>query len=163
MCSLRVVLNGYNSSGDYVVEFVLNNGSLLNESMPDYTACLVAGSEEKIITIHNNTFSCEYDPTKPYLVYSLNTGELLSFLHRNSDNGSDSVFKPKVILTVDDIKGTSGSTVKVNISVLDFLGRSFNEGTVTISLNGKDYTAKVVDGIATFNIIIPSKEGIYYE
>ena len=77
------------------------------------------------------------------------------------NNGSYPVFKPKVILTVDDIKGVSGSTVKVDVGVHDMLGTSINEGTVTISLNGKEYTAKVIDGVATFNVIIPSKEGIY--
>ena len=156
-----VVLKGYSSGDKYIANFVLNKGYLLKESMPDYTTRLVIGSEEKIIIIHNNTFSCEYDPTKAYNIYSLNTGKLLTSLPSNSDNGSIPLFKPKVILTVDDIKGVNGSTVKVNVGVHDILGTPINEGTVTISLNGKEYTAKVVEGIATFDIIIPSKEGIY--
>ena len=156
-----VVLNGYTSGDKYVVEFVRNDGSYLNESMPDYTARLVIGSEEKIITIHNNTFSCEYDPTKSYNIYSLISGNLLCSLPAQEPIPPIPPAHLKVILTVDDIKGISGSTVKVNVGVHDMLVTPINEGTVIISLNGKDYIAKVVDGIATFNVIIPSKEGIY--
>ena len=153
------VLKSYSSSGKYIAKFV--NYESFKQPLPDYTARLVVGSEEKIITIHNNQFSCEYDPTKTYNVYSLNSGKLLTSLPSNSDNGSIPLFKPKVILTVDDIKGISGSTVKVDVGVHDILGTPINEGTVTISLNGKDYIAKVIDGVATFNILIPSKESIY--
>ena len=84
-----------------------------------------------------------------------------SFVNCSDNNGSYPVFKSKVILTVEDVKGVSGSTVKVDVGVHDILGTPVNEGTVTISLNGKEYTAKVVDAVATFNIIIPSKESIY--
>ena len=86
---------------------------------------------------------------------------LCSFENCVDNNGSTPLFKPKVIIAVDDIKGVSGSTVKVDVGVYDMLGTPINEGTVTISLNGKEYTAKVVNGVATFNILIPSKEGIY--
>ncbi len=71
-------------------------------------------------------------------------------------NGSN-----QVNLTVDDIKGISESSVKVVVGVHDLSGTPINEGTVTISLNGKEYIAKVVNGVATFNIVLPSNEGVY--
>ena len=67
----------------------------------------------------------------------------------------------QVNLTVVDIKGVAGSTIKVDIGVHNLLGKPVNEGTVTISLNGKEYVSKVVNGVATFNIVLPSNEGIY--
>ena len=94
-----VVLDITNSTDNYFVKFVTDEGNNLSNSMPDYVARLVVGSEEKIITIHNNMFSCDYDSTKDYNVYSLNSGKLLcslpnctvtSILEDNTTNNTDS-------------------------------------------------------------------------
>ena len=51
-----VVLNIVKSGDEYVVKFVLNNGSDLDEFMLDYTARLNISGVVKEITIKNNTF-----------------------------------------------------------------------------------------------------------
>lgn len=63
-------------------------------------------------------------------------------------------------LTVADIIGVSESTVKVDVGVHDLLGTPVNEGTIIISLDGKEYVSKVSDGVATFDIVLP-EDGVY--
>ena len=60
-----------------VVKFVLNNGSTLDEFLPDYDASLTINYEVKEITIKNNSFS-DTLVNASYEVCSLNTGELLA-------------------------------------------------------------------------------------
>ena len=71
-----VVLDIVNSGDKYVVHFVLNNGSSLNESMPDYNAILTINDETKDICIKNNTFNGTF-VNGNYLLTNLNTDSVL--------------------------------------------------------------------------------------
>ncbi|MCQ2963983.1 MAG: Ig-like domain repeat protein [archaeon] len=74
-----VVLNITNSSNDYFVNFVLNDGSSLNESMMDYNVILtINDTDAKEITIKNNSFNDTYLLNSVYKVNSSNTGKLIA-------------------------------------------------------------------------------------
>ena len=71
-----VVLNINRVNNSYLVNFVLNNGSTLNNFMPDYTALLNINDNVKEITIKNNNFNDTY-VTGNYTLTSPNTGNVL--------------------------------------------------------------------------------------
>ena len=74
-----VVLDVFESGDYYVVKFILNKGSELNESMPDYNASLTINYfNPEEISIINNTFVGDF-VNSTYKVNSLNTGDLLAF------------------------------------------------------------------------------------
>ena len=74
-----IILNITNSSNDYFVNFVLNDGSSLNESMMDYNVILtINDTDAKEITIKNNSFNDTYLLNSVYKVNSSNTGKLIA-------------------------------------------------------------------------------------
>ena len=62
---------------------------------------------------------------------------------------------------VSNITNTINSVVSVPVVVLDSTGKTLNNGTISMVLNGTTYTANVTAGVATLNITIPSTVGTY--
>ena len=74
-----VVLNITNSSNDYFIGFVLNDGSSLSANMMDYNVILtINDTDAKEITIKNNSFNDTYLLNSVYKVNSSNTGKLIA-------------------------------------------------------------------------------------
>ena len=58
----------------------------------------------------------------------------------------------------DDISGTVGDKVTVTADIKDNKNNTVKNGTAVLTIDGKQYTAEVVDGKATFeNVELPSK------
>ncbi len=58
----------------------------------------------------------------------------------------------------DDVSGTAGDKVDITADIVDQNGNPVKNGTAVLKVNGKEYTAEVKDGKATFkDVELPSK------
>ena len=58
-------------------------------------------------------------------------------------------------VTADVITGYPDDKSTINVKVVDERGKLVNNGTVTVNISGKTYSAKVVNGFAKFNVTLP--------
>ncbi len=70
-------------------------------------------------------------------------------------------------VSAEDISGNAGEKTDIKVKVVDENGNAVKNGTATLTVDGKTYTAEVVDGVATFkDVVIPSKDtvaDVYYQ
>ena len=132
-----VVLNIVKSSDEYIVKFVFNNGSELNESMPDYTANLTINANSVDICIKNNTFNGTLvDGT--YLLTSLNTEEVLAEVSLARFNITYNIttisYDGEGIVLIDFPTDVTGNvTIKVDNQEIT---RSIQNGSVIFIIKG---------------------------
>ena len=59
-------------------------------------------------------------------------------------------------LSVEDIIGKAGEIIDITVKFVDEDDNPIKNGTATLTIDGKTYTAEVVDGVATFNgVVLP--------
>ena len=63
-------------------------------------------------------------------------------------------------ISVPSITGIPKASTTVEVNVSDIYGNLPNTGTVTITVDGKDYTSNVTNGIANVNILLPETNGL---
>uniref|UniRef100_UPI0038900D97 Ig-like domain-containing protein n=1 Tax=Methanobrevibacter sp. TaxID=66852 RepID=UPI0038900D97 len=87
----------------------------------------------------------------------------------NSSSSSISVNVEKVNTkapSAEDVSGNAGEKKDVKVKFVDENGNPVKNGTATLTVDGKTYTAEVIDGVATFNdVVIPDKDtvaDVYY-
>ena len=68
--------------------------------------------------------------------------------------------------SADDIRGKEGEKRDITVKIVDENGNPVKNGTATLKINGKSYTADVVDGVAIFkDVVLPSDDtvaDVYY-
>ena len=87
----------------------------------------------------------------------------------NSSSSSISVDVEKLNtkdLSAEDVSGKAGEKTDIRVEIVDEKGNSVRNGTATLTVDGKTYTAEVVDGAATFkDVVLPDKDtvaDVYY-
>ena len=70
-------------------------------------------------------------------------------------------------VSAEDISGNAGEKTDITVEIVDENGNPVKDGTATLTVDGKIYTAEVVDGAATFkDIVLPEKDtvaDVYYQ
>ena len=79
--------------------------------------------------------------------------------YNEAENESDVVSLPLDTTTSgDDVSGKAGDKKDITVDIVDQNGKPVKNGTAVLKVNGKEYTAEVVDGKATFkNVELPEK------
>jgi hypothetical protein len=69
--------------------------------------------------------------------------------------------------SAEDISGKACEKTDITIEIVDENGNPVQNGTATLTIDGKTYTAEVKDGIATFkDVVLPEKDtvaDVYYQ
>ncbi len=101
----------------------------------------------------------EYDATVTYIGND----------HYDSSSSSISVNVEKVNTkapSAEDVSGKAGEKKDIKVKIVDEKGNPVKNGTATLTVDGKTYTAEVIDGVATFkDVVIPDKDtvaDVYY-
>ena len=83
----------------------------------------------------------------------------IPFYYSRSNNSDEAIIKAlDTSIESDDISGTIGDKVTVTADIKDKNGNPVKNGTAVLTIDGKNYTAEVKDGKATFdNVELPSK------
>ena len=67
---------------------------------------------------------------------------------------------------VKNVVGKAGAKTDIPVEIVDEKGNPVQNGTATLTIDGKTYTAEVINGVATFKgVVIPSKDtvaDVYY-
>ena len=127
-----VVLNISSADGYYFVDFVLNDGSALKESMPDYDANLTINGDSEIITVSDNTFK-DTNKAGDYLATSIISGNVLATATISRSDVSNCS-----IITWDC---DYGDIAKVAVRLPKGV-----TGTISVNASGKIFTAEIKDG-----------------
>ena len=134
-----VVLNISEDNVDYSVDFICNNGSDLNNSMPNYTAKLKINEDVKEITIKNNTFK-DTQIIGDYLLYSLNSGNVLAnttlkwYSINYTISTSDCVYGENATVTVN-VNDSATGNITVNVDDGQVFKGVIDKGVVIIPLS----------------------------
>ena len=86
----------------------------------------------------------------------------------NPSNSTINVHVDKVNTkpSADDVSGKEGEKRDITVKIVDENGNPVKNGTATLKINGKSYTADVVDGVAIFkDVVLPSDDtvaDVYY-
>ena len=68
--------------------------------------------------------------------------------------------------SVKNVVGKAGAKTDIPVEIVDGDGNPVKNGTVTLTIDGRTYTAEVINGVATFkDVVIPSKDtvaDVYY-
>ena len=129
-----IVLNISYANSYYFVSFVLNDGSALEKSMPDYDVNLTINGVSEVITVSDNTFK-HINKAGDYLITSLASGEVLATATIPISNVSD-----YSVVTFDC---DYGDIAKVGVLVPNGV-----TGTVSVNVSGKVFTSDIKEGIA---------------
>ena len=71
------------------------------------------------------------------------------------------VLKLNTTPSADDVSGKEGDKVDIPVKIVDQNGKPVKNGTATLVVDGKSYTADVVDGIALFkNVALPADDTV---
>ena len=88
----------------------------------------------------------------------------------NSSSSSISVDVEKVNTnapSTEDVSGNAGEKTDIKVKFVDENGNPVKNGTATLTVDGKTYTAEVINGVATFkDVVIPEKDtvaDVYYQ
>ena len=88
----------------------------------------------------------------------------------NSSTSSISVDVEKVNTnapSAEDVSGKAGEKTVIKVKFVDENGNPVKNGTATLTVDGKTYTAEVTNGVATFrDVVIPDKDtvvDVYYQ
>ncbi|MEE1133803.1 MAG: Ig-like domain-containing protein, partial [Methanobrevibacter sp.] len=65
------------------------------------------------------------------------------------------ILKLNTTVKGDDVSGKPGDSKSISVDVLDQNGNPVENGTVTLTLNGKTYNATVKNGKAVFDVVLP--------
>ena len=136
-----VVLNITNSSNNYFIDFVLNNGSKLSASMMDYNVILtINDNDAKEITIRNNSFNDTYVKGH-YLLTSLNTNKVLV-------NITFGIFDYNITTTDCDYGGTATVVVIVPTDVTGNFTITVDDGQVLTEIIKNGYVNISINGLS---------------
>ena len=87
----------------------------------------------------------------------------------NSSSSSIAVDVEKVNTnapSTDDVSGKAGEKTDIPVKFVDENGNPVKNGTATLTVDGKTYTAEVINGVATFkDVVIPDEDtvaDVYY-
>ena len=88
----------------------------------------------------------------------------------NSSSSSISVNVEKVNTktpSAEDVSGKAGEKTDIRVEIVDEKGKPVKNGTAALTIDGKTYTAEVIDGVAAFkDVVLPEKDtvaDVYYQ
>jgi hypothetical protein len=69
--------------------------------------------------------------------------------------------------SAEDVSGKAGEKTDIKVKFVDEKGNPVKNGTATLTLDGKTYSAEVIDGVATFkDVVLPDEDtvaDVYYQ
>ena len=90
--------------------------------------------------------------------------------HYNSSTSSINVNVKKENTKAPSVKnvvGKAGAKTDIPVKIVDEKGNPVQNGTVTLTIDGKTYTAEVINGVATFkDVVLPDEDtvaDVYYQ
>ena len=88
----------------------------------------------------------------------------------NSSSSSIAVDVEKVNTkapSAEDVSGKAGEKTDISVKFVDEKGNPVKNGTATLTIDGKTYTAEVINGVATFkDVVLPDEDtvaDVYYQ
>ena len=139
-----------------------------NDSVANGTATLTLDGKTYNATVENGkaTFNVELPNPGTYeatIKYNGND-------HYEPSESSINVDVEKVNTnapSAEDVSGKAGEKVDITIEIVDENGNPVKNGTASLTIDGKTYTAEVKDGVATFkDVVLPEKDtvaDVYYQ
>ena len=129
------------------------------------------------LTLNGKTYNATVENGKAVLSIELpNPGEYNATVtyngngYYNSSSSSIAVDVEKVNTkapSTDDVSGKAGEKKDIPVKFVDENGNPVKNGTATLTVDGKTYTAEVINGVATFkDVVIPDEDtvaDVYYQ
>ena len=129
------------------------------------------------LTLNGKTYNSTVENGKAVLSVELpNPGEYNATVtykgndHYDSSSSSISVNVEKVNTkapSAEDVSGKAGEKKDIKVKIVDENGNPVKNGTATLTVDGKTYTAEVINGVATFKgVVIPDEDtvaDVYYQ
>ena len=139
-----------NGTATLTIDYVNKLSNLLMASADIQTAEVSEGKATFVVTLGDPGVypsKAEYTPLENDNYY--NPAEAQSRVN---------VLKLDTTTESDDVSGTSGDTVDITADITDNNENPVKNGTAVLTINGKEYTAEVTGGKATFtNVELPSE------
>lgn len=159
------------NNNDFIVKLVLN-GSVSNNTLnlqfiiDDGYNYLFKSNKTFVIKINNKTYNVNKNNFTLSRLYPGNyTVTVLKIIDKDNNeflaNASYlfTIDKISTVITIDSVKGKIGDKITFTAKVIDENGKIVKKGTVIFRFNGREYSAKIVDGFATITVVLPDKAG----
>ena len=129
------------------------------------------------LTLNGKTYNSTVENGTTVLSIELpNPGEYIATVaydgndYYNSSSSPISVDVEKVNTdapSAEDVSGMAGEKTDISVNFVDEYGNPVKNGTATLTVDGKTYTAEVINGTATFkDVVLPNKDtvaDVYYQ
>ena len=136
---------------DYIIDFDNRISSLLGAS----NVIILTAPQD----VSDGTATVPVELSAASGVYPATVSYKGNELYNDAQTSDEAIIKAlDTSIESDDISGTIGDKVTVTADIKDKDGNPVKNGTAVLTIDGKNYTAEVKDGKATFdNVELPSK------